>query len=46
VYLQKHRFTAGEHTIDIIVNGKPASVGIDPYGKLIDRRTDDNLKTL
>lgn len=45
-YLQKHRFTAGEHTIDIIVNGKPASVGIDPYGKLIDRRTDDNLKTL
>lgn len=46
LYLQKHRFTAGEHTIELIVHGKPASAGIDPKGVLIDRNLEDNRKTL
>ena len=36
LYLKKHKLTAGEHVMDIIVKGKPVRVGIDPYGKLID----------
>jgi ABC-2 type transport system permease protein len=46
LYLKKYRLTAGQHTITIIVKGKPASVGIDPYNKLIDRMPGDNLKEL
>jgi len=46
LYIQKHRLTAGEHTIDIIVTGKPVRVGIDPYLKLIDRMPGDNIKNL
>lgn len=42
LYLQKHRLTAGEHTIKIHVKGKPEKAGIDPYNKLIDRVSDDN----
>jgi len=45
LYLKKHRFTPGDHTIDIIVKGKPAWAGIDPYNKLIDRNLDDNIKS-
>ena len=46
LYLQKHKFTAGEHTIDIIVTGKPVKAGIDPYFKLIDKTMNDNIKEL
>jgi hypothetical protein len=46
LYMQKHRLTAGEHLINIIVTGKPLSVGIDPYLKLIDRIPEDNVKKL
>lgn len=42
LYLQKHRFTAGKHILDILVKGKPERAGIDPYGKLIDKNTNDN----
>ena len=42
LYLQKHRFTNGEHTVTIKVKGKPVRAGIDPYNKLIDRVPDDN----
>ncbi|MFI5154246.1 MAG: ABC transporter permease subunit [Chitinophagales bacterium] len=43
LYFQKHKFSAGNYTIDIIVNGKPASAGIDPYCKLIDQNQGDNI---
>jgi len=43
LYLQKCRLTRGEHSFDIIVKGRPVSVGIDPYNKLIDRRPEDNI---
>ena len=46
LYLSKHKFSAGQHTLEIIVKGKPVRVGIDPYGKLIDRQADDNMKDL
>lgn len=46
LYLKRYKLTAGEHDFDIIVKGRPASAGIDPYGKLIDRQPDDNTKKL
>ncbi|HTE02028.1 MAG TPA: hypothetical protein VK668_22220 [Mucilaginibacter sp.] len=46
LYLKKYKFTAGKHTINVIVKGKPMRVGIDPYAKLIDRQPNDNLKDL
>ena len=46
LYIQKHRLTAGDHNIDIVVTGKPVRVGIDPYLKLIDRTPADNVKGL
>jgi hypothetical protein len=46
LYLQKYKFTAGLHALQIIVKGKPVQVGIDPYAKLIDRQPGDNMKDL
>ncbi|SDD97609.1 hypothetical protein SAMN05216464_103216 [Mucilaginibacter pineti] len=46
VYLKKYKLTAGDHTISVIVKGKPVRAGIDPYVKLIDRIADDNVKDL
>ncbi|HEY2580653.1 MAG TPA: hypothetical protein VGI43_02550, partial [Mucilaginibacter sp.] len=44
LFLKKYKLTAGEHTIIVIVKGKPISAGIDPYAKLIDRMPGDNVK--
>lgn len=46
LHLQKHRVTSGENTFEFTVDRRPAAVGIDPYHKLIDRKSDDNLKSL
>lgn len=46
LYLKKHRLKAGEHTLEIKVKGKPVKVGIDPYVKLVDRISDDNIKDI
>jgi ABC-2 type transport system permease protein len=46
LYIKKHKLTAGKHAIEIVVDGKPVSVGIDPYGKLVDKMPNDNLKDL
>ncbi|WP_183574934.1 hypothetical protein HDF18_26430 [Mucilaginibacter sp. X5P1] len=46
LYLKKYKLTAGQHTFNIIVKGKPQRAGIDPYNKLIDRMPNDNLKDL
>lgn len=43
LYLKKHKLTPGTHTIELIVKGKPIKGGIDPYNKLIDRMSDDNV---
>jgi ABC-2 type transport system permease protein len=46
LYLKKYKLTMGQHTISVIVKGKPVNVGIDPYAKLIDRQPNDNMKDL
>lgn len=42
IYLQKHKFTQINNQLSIIVNEKPAEVGIDPYVKMIDKDGRDN----
>jgi ABC-2 type transport system permease protein len=42
LYLQKHRITAINNKITIIVDKKPTEVGVDPYNKLIDVNSNDN----
>jgi ABC-2 type transport system permease protein len=44
LHLQKYKLTEGHHTFSVIVKGKPVSVGIDPFAKLIDRQPNDNMK--
>ena len=46
LYLKKYKLTRGVHEFNIIVRGKPASVGVDPLGKLIDRNPNDNFKSV
>jgi hypothetical protein len=46
LYLKKQRLGAGRHRIEVIVKGKPVRAGIDPEGKLIDPKRDDNMKDL
>jgi hypothetical protein len=43
LYLQRRRIQSGEQTIRISVPREPARAGIDPWGKLIDRRGNDNV---
>ena len=46
LYLKKLPFAEGEHTIALLVPGKPVTVAIDPERKLIDRIPEDNRKEL
>jgi len=46
LYLQKYKLTRGEHQLTIIIKGKPNAVGVDPFGTLIDRNPNDNMKTI
>jgi ABC-2 type transport system permease protein len=43
LYLSKHRIVDGEQTIEVIVDAVPATAGIDPMHKLIDRNSSDNV---
>jgi ABC-2 type transport system permease protein len=45
IYLQKHRITEQETVITLVLDEKPTHVGIDPYNKLIDRNSEDNVKS-
>ena len=42
LYLEKHRLDGTVTEITVTVEGEPATAGIDPYHKLIDRHPDDN----
>lgn len=44
LYLKKLKITEIENNHSIMVSKKPIEVGIDPYYKLIDRKTNDNRK--
>jgi aminopeptidase N len=43
LYLKKERFTEEHKTFVIVVDQQPTLAGIDPYNKLIDRISDDNM---
>ena len=44
--LVKRRLRPGDNKLRFVVSKKPASVAIDPYNMIIDRRLDDNVKEL
>ncbi len=44
--LEKHAIKSGDLSFEFTVDERPSHVGIDPYNKLIDRNSDDNLKAL
>jgi aminopeptidase N len=46
IYFEKHRISEQETVIRLSLDEKPTHVGIDPYNKLVDRNSDDNVKTL
>ena len=46
LYLKKYLVKPGKNTFEVIVNEQPLKAGIDVLNKLIDRDTDDNVKTV
>ena len=46
LYLQKHHFTQGDTSVDVVVDAEPYDAGIDPLNKLVDRDSDDNRKRI
>ena len=45
-YFELKWLEPGDNTFTIVTDKKPLKAGIDPYNKLIDRTSDDNLKTI
>jgi ABC-2 type transport system permease protein len=45
IYLEKHRIDQQETIITLSLDEKPTHVGIDPYNKLVDRNSEDNVKS-
>lgn len=43
-YLQKHHFNKKETIMTIVLNKKPKSTGIDPYGYVLDENQMDNIQ--
>jgi ABC-2 type transport system permease protein len=43
LYLRRHRIQSGKQTISITVSKEPASAGIEPYRRLIERIGRDNV---
>ncbi|WP_188654325.1 ABC transporter permease/M1 family aminopeptidase [Yeosuana aromativorans] len=46
LYLKKYKIMAINNKVTIIVDEKPSEVGVDPYNKLIDTKSDDNRREL
>lgn len=46
LHSEKHLVTSYENTIEFTVNQRPTAVGIDPYRKLLDWKSEDNFKSL
>ncbi|MCP4661881.1 MAG: hypothetical protein GY856_41285 [bacterium] len=44
LYLEKRHVTSPETTFELVVDERPVRAGIDPYNKLIDRDSDDNVR--
>lgn len=43
LYLGKHHVTGHDVTVEVVVAEKPVRAGIDPYNKLVDRNSSDNV---
>jgi hypothetical protein len=43
LYLEKHRITERDTSIELVVDERPSRAGIDPLNKLIDRDSKDNV---
>src|SRR5579871_772841 len=43
LYLKKEKLTKEQNSFEIIVDEMPTRAGIDPYNKLVDRISDDNM---
>ncbi len=46
LYLEKRLLPDGDSTVTVIVDGKPALAGIDPYNELIDKVSSDNRRAV
>lgn len=46
LYFKLEWLKPGDNIFKIVTDAKPLKAGIDPYNKLIDRNSDDNLKTI
>lgn len=46
LYLEKRLLPDGDSTLTVVVDGKPASAGVDPYNELIDKVPSDNRRTV
>ena len=46
LYFELKWLSVGDNTFTITTDEKPLKAGIDPYNKLIDRNSDDNLKSI
>ena len=46
LYFQQHSLKSGINKITVEVDKKPLYAGVDPYIKMIDRNSDDNLKPI
>ncbi|QOC23234.1 ABC transporter permease [Wenzhouxiangella sp. AB-CW3] len=46
LYFQRHRLTDGENIIRITVDEHPSHAGVDPYVKMINRFSDENVTRL
>jgi len=44
LYFEKHEIKSGENTVVVEVSELPEYAGVDPYIKMIDRNSNDNLK--
>ncbi len=42
--LEKRRVTSRDLTFELVVADRPVRAGIDPYNKLVDRNSSDNVK--
>ncbi len=44
LFLEKRHVTESDVTFELVVDEEPIRAGIDPYNKLVDRNSDDNVK--
>ena len=46
LYLEKRVLPKGDSTVTVVVSGRPAEAGVDPYNELIDRIPADNRRAV